>query len=268
MQFIFLNLYTKIHILFRFNGILGSYHTNNHSIPEQIMRKFVTCAKLNAFIDESANVSNKVEFNTIEQLHKCLQTNSIDFTCLSFLCEKGLGQTKTITFDEESVSQLIEMFHTYCNLPDVSRVSYVGKSNLRLQIGNQIVSTKGYKGSSPYSFVSARWRNKDNSFVFRPAVVVNLFEIKYINNDESTCCFWVAEVQWFREHEKKNFYGFNSPTKIWCTTFERTACNRLIPARFIKNRIICCKEHVKFHQLTDLVNLVTDLPFKYLILCH
>eukprot|EP00111_Clytia_hemisphaerica_P012360 TCONS_00036306-protein len=123
-------------------------------------------------------------------------------------------------------------------------------------------ATNSYRGDSPYSYVLARWHEKSKSgdIVFRPAIIKSLYQV-LAWEDSQDKNFWVAEVGWFKEYEerKKFYYGENSKTTIWKTTFEQN--HTFIPVRFIKNRFVYLKESIKFGKEPADVTICIEIPF-------
>ena len=101
------------------------------------------------------------------------------------------------------------MFHSYCNMDFIERVSPICKSATRVALGNQIYAINSYRGNSPYSYIVGRWQSNSNNLIFRPAIIRKIFEVKAFNG-ESLKPFWVAELDWFREHEMYNNFGHQS----------------------------------------------------------
>jgi len=63
-------------------------------------------------------------------------------------------------------------------------------------------------------------------------------------------------------------YGFNSPTKIWDTEFEREIS--YIPMKFIKNRVLCAKKRIPIQESVigktyDDVNVIIPVPLKSIL---
>ena len=112
---------------------------------------------------------------------------------------------------------------------------------MRLALGNQIVSANTYRGSSAYSFVFARWNLGVHGFEYRPAVVEKIVNV-YVTDKTIDKNFWLAKVKWFRQHDRKDFYGQNSQTKIWSTLYESDDEHEFIPIRFIRGRFIYHKK--------------------------
>jgi len=128
-------------------------------------------------------------------------------------------------------------------------------------VGNQIYSTARYRGFSPYCYVLARWHTESNEVLFRPAVIQNLYEIQ-ASDGKSSCRYWIGHLEWFREHEEKHFFGYNSKTKVWSTLYEPIGKNTYIPLRFIKGRFLYNRETINFGRYSDDVTIAITLPFQ------
>ncbi|XP_066924647.1 uncharacterized protein [Clytia hemisphaerica] len=251
----------------RYNGILGSFQTNGHSIPLQIMRKFVTFSKMSCdddvddvFVDgkENHDKTSKLDYKHALSI---LYTPKIDSSCFESNIEVLRSKASQVKLDNEVISEICQMFNEYCGI-GITKISILAKSASRISIGKQVFAVNRYRGDSPYSYVLARWREKTKSgdIAFRPAVIKNFYQV-LAWEDSRDQKFWIAEVCWFEEYEKKkkNYYGENAKTTIWKTTYEKNNC--YVPVRFIKNRFVYLKENIKFGKEPANVTVCIELPF-------
>ena len=74
----------------RYNGIMGNYQINNHSIEIEVMRKFVTSSNLLKFVSEKSNRSQLDTFKNDSLLYKIINIGDLDGYQLEFLCEKTI----------------------------------------------------------------------------------------------------------------------------------------------------------------------------------
>lgn len=240
---------------------MGLYQTNGHSISIQMMRKFVISAKLNAMgiklTDEDQN-HQKVDFNKVKELYRLSESFHSDNSLFEMSLEQTMSPKRNAFFDKETLRDIRTMFSKCCNL-QIDVISAIGKSTVRIKLANQILAVNKYRGDSSYSYVFARWSQEDG-YEYRPAVIDNLFEVTIPDGNQSKH-IWIAKVKWFRAHEKQNFYGSNSRTKLWSTLFERDPEYPFIPVRFIRSRYLHSRREIQFDSYSDIVTVCITLPF-------
>ena len=88
-------------------------------------------------------------------------------------------------------------------------------------MGNEIICTDIYrKGNNRDKFVFARFTKTDGSVEIRPAIVADFMLISVIiDGEKENRELLFANLQFFREYPKKNWYGINCPMKLWSTMF-------------------------------------------------
>jgi hypothetical protein len=132
----------------------------------------------------------------------------------------------------------------------------------RVMLGNEVICSKHYIRSNGHGtyIILAKYPGITlnlNSFIKnRPAVINAIYEIKIVFTD-FTVNHIVIDVSWFKEHDMKNFFGVNSPMKIWCTEFEDTSVLKLVPLKFVCGRILVIKESVRFSRFYQDVYLLS-----------
>ena len=158
------------------------------------------------------------------------------------------------------------------------RVSKFAKSIKRCSVGQNLFVINDYGGGNHLSsFVMARCLGNDinfSSLAIRPAIVRKILEIDVFTkscNKEICFNYFVAECQWFKQHQFQDYYGVNCPTKVWSTDFEEKNVLSFIPLKFIESKFVCCKELITFkdsacrYPLADNVNIVIPLPSKSIL---
>ncbi len=249
---------------------MGSFHTNGHSVSIQLMRKFVTSSKLQEFGDDQVESGKSFDYTDILRV---LESQTINEDCFEKDLEVLKSASRRVNFENEIMQELNEMFTSYCKFANLKCISSIGRSALRVQIGNQIFACNQYRGSSPYSYVIARWQD-EKGYSFRPAIINHIYEVQATVN-EKVNRYWVAKLDWFKDFEinegeeevikkskrKKFFYGENANITVWDTQFERNSKNSFIPLRCIKERFVYVKDSLKFEDGRDTVVLSIRLPF-------
>ena len=261
----------------RFNGILGSFHINNHAISIQFMRKYLTgCVArngkhFNTDFHTFLNLGKDKEIVSNEAIIKLHELhNKIDFTgsMLEFEgCEQVLSVKKAFAaltnLDFECLENLFKKLYPDDKLIRLSRFVTEIK---RIKLANELITYSEHRrGYQHGSCVMAKWLGYEldlSSDIIRPAVVESLYEIKLIF-EHRTIKMNIARVKWFRTHVKKHHYGINSPTLLWNTIYEDFSVMELIPVKFIVGRFTFVTSFIRFNKTeADNVNIVIPLPSK------
>ena len=138
-------------------------------------------------------------------------------------------------------------------------------------LGETLAVNKYRSNNSPYSFVMAKIPNVNGvaGSEEEAGVITALYEVsmqRMIEGEVSCVSHYIAECQWLTQHDKKHFYGFNSPVKLWSTEIESVS---FIPVKFITGRYVACKEELKFEnnnsRYSDIANIVIKLPTKSIV---
>lgn len=255
----------------RYNGLLGKYQTNNHSIAIQVMRKFeVKSQVLGVGTDvteeenECAYLSKMISFKNLSTI--CGSDLEFQFGNISSLSTRGILLAGSIEALENIFKELYN-----CDL----RISPFVKKFSRINACGETFSINKYRGNqSPYSQIVARYPAEGyinlSSMEGRPAVIHDLFEVTVIrisNKRETPVSHIMAECKFYKETEHKHFYGVNSPLKVWSTEFELLT---FIPFKFVIGRYACCKQELQVQayrnmRFSDVFNVVINLPSKSII---
>lgn len=229
------------------------------------MRKFVSMSKVeNADDDDNLEQVTLADFNHTDAV-RILEAEVIDESSFQQQFEVLRSKAHRVTFDSEDLHDLKRMFKSYCNMKGITKISPSGKSALVVAFGNQVYACNRYRGSSPYSYVIARWHSKENKKEFRPAVIQDLFEIEASGDHTKMKKFWVARLKWFKEVEPasdKFHYGNNAHLTLWDTQYITPDKNTYIPVRFIKSRFVYRHEEMKLKEGRKTVTIAIELPFQ------
>ena len=264
----------------RFNGILGKFKTNNHSISIQIMRRFVSSTQLLQNVPECLLKFSKSEseinaFSSIYELVKIRNSTNVNPDLLQLTTEKPLSVLHQFALHSDDLFHLTSLFNKVYKNDVVKRVALMAKKAKRVSIGNEVFATKSYRGgNTSYCNGIARWPGNNDDIILRPMIIESLFLVQVIvikDGEEMRYFHWVAECLWLKNHEYVNFFGINCPTKLWSTEFENYSEQSFIPLKYIHSRYVSCKELVDFTQpnsklrLSDVVNIIIPIPTKSIL---
>ena len=185
----------------RYNGVMRNYHTNNHSIEIQVMRKFVTSYNFLKSVCEKSTISQLGTFKSDTLLYKIRNVSNLNGSQLEFLCEKALSFVKRVTLCHEDMSHIKVLFNKLYSEDTVRRVSLFVKRATHLQ-ANVIVTTCTYQASkSTNCCILRRYFGETfevSSIVMGPAIVQNIYQVQVIlsdNNKEKSMSHWVCECK-------------------------------------------------------------------------
>lgn len=239
----------------RMNGVLGAYHTNNHHVSVQYMRRFLD-SKIYApiywpkeFTNEYLPLLQRSIYQKGSLMQAAIETemSSQSFTLLPPVLEIAL-----------SASQKLDV-HSFFE-KELSGISFVVKT-LCLQTKALAINgfALGAKGS----------RHAQSSLVLaEQSQLIRLAEIQYfvecvaVPDKEKAKpinqCF--ACVSWFMEHPCKLWYG--NPVQVWTTVTSPGLF--LIPVVSIMSRVVYtkCTRDFGRHIFNDTVYVVVPLMSK------
>ena len=255
----------------RFNGILGSYHTNNRSIEIQLMRRFLMQAKvkdlkypdmyLDSFMEFFCNCqgsgSVKVTQDSLEhylsvQEHR--EAPVIDLNCCDWTangCIHPVSAIKDSTLDSEDLHALKSVYQELLGLDERSSIEmpFTVCEFKAIKLGS-VLYRSTQSQTKRNSFVLANWAGTKGSLAastgrddLRPGQILTFF--RHCIKVKSTLCnssdqryeFYTARVNCYSEHPERYAYGI--PIEIWCNTFDVFGPACFIPVQRIKSHCAC-----------------------------
>lgn len=84
--------------------------------------------------------------------------------------------------------------------------------------------------------------------MIKPAIIDKIFTIEAadLSNRKLSYRIPLLCIRYLQEHPRKDWYGFNCPMKLWCTTFEM---NRFVFLRDIIKKCCLAKDTQKFDRV-------------------
>ena len=212
----------------RYNGILGNYHTNNHSISITLARKFLArlCTHTNLQklgVDGLPplssfglhSVSDKIDVTILDEIRR---QDNIDIKLISkTYCICTIPKLYCLSKQEiKDVTSLL-LTHGYT----LSLQKYVHIYS-KIQLGRMLIKVKSFRGGENKDHVVlCRHTNGGEP---RPGVIENIFVIPSTvtsdNNDLDGIDLPLVQVKLFKEHPKRYFFGKNCVMQLWSTSFE------------------------------------------------
>ena len=243
----------------RYNGCLGNYKTNNHSISIQIMRKFTLS---NDFVSSYENipVSGLASLETLGLVPSADERNSIQ-VAFTDVTRKSVLNSEDITAIYHKVLSIpqLQSLHS-CEVEMVKSrlafffvddqhlmISRFVQSHLRVHLGTKVLVSEKYRcGSSPDKHVIACFPPTSE---YRPAVIRNIFDVNVNSvNLEHTHVITFAKLGFFKQHPYRFHYGHCCPMQIWSTEVENNEFS-FVPINYIKAKCSVTKTGAKFDNI-------------------
>lgn len=251
----------------RYNGVLGRYQTNNHSITIQVMRKFVLGSVLN--FDSQCNPD--MNFLKARQMFFINQRPHINGIELEFKCSVNLSVSKKCTLPLVELHKIESMLQGLYDGP--IHVQHFVQRMKRVEFLGQVFANKVYrsKNTSSYSRILARHPVGDARHIstmdVKPGVIIDLLEVivEREENGEIKCVpTMIVKCFFYRTVEYRKFFGVNSGIELWSTQVTNFC---YIPMKFILGRYACVKERITVARInhlncSDNFNVVIRLPSK------
>ena len=268
----------------RYNGILGSYHTNNRSIEPQIMRKFcqnqaVHSLKCNDLSDEfnlslPYNTKNVHAPKSIHLFHFAFDPlNSIDNFAISK--NEAVSSLPPIYQDVLNAVEADELEHIYTQLYPLKSICHIPrfcyKFGRLMLAGNLIGSDMPGPNSKSSSVIMAFWCDHDSTVqninYNRMCVGIVQYFLKhklfYTLQDGQTKKedHIFAFVYWKHLHENHDWFG--SSATVCTNMFEPCTACCFLPVQRIAHRCAAIKMPVSFHGVVEDVFIACPIPLNY-----
>ena len=230
----------------RYNGILGSYPTNNKNIEPQIMHRFLCDLSSSSFTFPSEFAEN---FRDIcESLDITKQSGSVVDTQIGSNPSDFIIPRHSVyaTFDKTDLSNLKILC---CKLFNHTNSESLVVNTVYLKYSSVTITQKLYNSSDRSSspFVALATNYDTNIFgaslsTFRdsncrPVKIHHYAKISY-RIDTSVSYLVVAVASWYYPHPDYSKVG--KPVQVWCDSmFESVGIHTFIPLNFLVNWSMC-----------------------------
>lgn len=235
------------------NGILGSYHTNNHHISVQLANKFLnykSYAPLNwprQFSQEYLPMLQRFSYNKVQE------NIDSELTCL----EPDISPPPPIregSFTSSEIDSLSSIFDDSIT-PNTYDILILHNRTKALLTGGFVI---GAKGSCHTSSTLVLVSGLDGNYLaeiqyFACCVLISKSDCKHLSSN------WVAAVSPFMEHQCAVWFG--RPAQVWSTATYPGL--RFIPVqKKNQSRVISTKSVVNFGSIMgeESVLVITPLP--------
>ena len=242
----------------RMNGILGSYHVNNHHISIQFMRKFLD-SKIYApcnwpfeHVDEYLPLLKQFCYQKGSLQQSTIETIITGDVQLSFT---PLPPVQEYALHPEELEDLYQIFNTLL-VENSYTILILAQHTKSLLVKDFVIGAKGSRHSQA-SLVLAKHRSNEVGL----AQILFFAECVAMNKvDGHHTKMWVAAVSWFMDHPCLVWYG--NPVQVWsAASFPGLT---FIPVTSVVSRVVYTKSVCSFGQLIsrDSVYIVVPLLSK------
>ena len=230
----------------RMNGILGSYHTNNHNISIQLAQRFLD---KNVYASYNWPQEFVTEYYPLLQKYECYSKGSL---------KQSSGISEVITLppvhEHGFLGWQIEELHklvTPLVTTDKYHVLVLHNRANAVLVGDSLFAADGSRHSNS-CFVLALHASGE----YRLAKILYFAECIFSVENGRNGTKWVAFVSWFEPHQCKVWFGF--PTQVWCTTSIQMS---FILLQHIKCHVAYTKATVNFGRFIgeDVVFIITPV---------
>ena len=239
----------------RYNGLLGSYPTNNRSLTITIMRKFIDGAKIVTSYQriDADNLPSLAHMGLLEQedsnllmpLDKVRRKAQLVAADFALEVHRFITIPKLEVLTIEDIEEVLAILR-YLLPGSTCQVGKFVKSYQRVLIGRDVICTEDYRGGTARdSYVFTRMNFTD--ITARPASVCKILEITYTSDDEEMVMPFF-QLKHFEEHQQKNWFGERCAMKLWSTLVENVS---FVPIHFYKKQATFIKAQQRFQILLD-----------------
>lgn len=198
----------------RMNGILGSYHVNNHHISIQLTIRFLYSKAYapsrwpKKYADEYLPFINNFTYEK-----GCLQQKTVEPEISTFISDNivalpPLQEYALDQHEQEAMYLLYDSLLQSCTY----RILVLSRRAKALLVQNVIIGAEGTRHTKS-SFVLAK--NSTTNSVCLAEIVFFLHCTAISNTTNSHTRRWVAAVKWYMDHPCRVWFG--NPVQVWST---------------------------------------------------
>ena len=237
----------------RLNGILGSYHTNNHHISVQLAQRFLD-SKIYAphnwpkeYVDEFLPLLHRYDYNKGSLMQTSLQNDLRKEV-------QPLPPAKERAFQSWQIEDLNKVVHTILGTHCRVLRLYRQCNSILLHVGRfQHVLGSERSKYHKSSVVLAKHADSDEIGL---ASIAFFAECTCVSIDEQRTMMWVAAVSWYCPHPAKIWFG--QPTQVWSS--QTQPGYSFIPIPNIRSRVVYTKATVNFGRIgCNTVNIIVPV---------
>ena len=249
----------------RYNGILGSYQTNNKTVEIQIMRKFMISGTL-ANMQYSLPAQYKDFFlpNCMAQLESKASSEETDldlhaqlmlatsgpllgkeslWTELTYVCLES--SYKLGRLDQDELRTLHSVYLTlYPKVTDAAlKLATLYKKYKSLVVGGERYGSTMGSRLCPYANIMASWCGDNgtlNPGMMRPGIV-RYYIVHSVEMEGKQMTHMFAVVNWMKSSEQD--LGFRNPLSVWLAKdFEIAGQATYLPVQRIHSKFLCAEK--------------------------
>lgn len=279
----------------RFNGLLGSVHTNKRSIEKQIMRKFTNAQWLHSSVSGKANpqllsllpmhdlltdlvTPTSLQMDDVHTL-ELLNMSSLPLSSIKSFGNEGFVKLMPPLYEDilfpEQVDNLNFLYQQlYPNKVVLPSSPFYSKTG-RVTLGNELIgSVMNATSCNSCSVIVAYWPSSGNTlsnitYSHKSVGVIQYFikhQVKLKDSDTSETVsvqHIFAYVMWKQEHIQKDWFGISAI--ISQTLNEAPSLCSFLPVQRINAVCAYCTLNISFDELTEEVFVAIPLTTKFFL---
>ena len=263
----------------RYNGLLGSFRTNQRSVELQLMRRFTTDAQIHDMdfpkdltseqeldflvpqslagtLSEMSSQHSAQYLSLVMASNNPILPNATDWTFIDIYELGGVKSTEIL--NEMETSYLCESYNAMYpgNEYTSSSISSAIHKHSQLKVGEMIYGSQGTR-TKRSSYILAGWCGSGgtiDSKNLRPAQVKYFFRHS-VPVARSLKFHLFAAVEWFKSHPSRNSLG--NSVELWCyDLFESFGPASYLPVQRIQTRFVAAIDKL------DVETLLVVMPLQ------
>ena len=278
----------------RYNGILGSFHSNRKSIESQLMKKFclsqayihsgVISPDIAQYLPTDQQMSDTAERSNDANILKFLHIQSSELRHIDSFAilpnqtlVKPLQPHTTKVLTTESLRQLKCIYEQLYQAKIVAHMSHFCRQYGRIALSGDIVGSvmPGRNNCQSSSIIAAYWPGSGSSLLSIDYTQKRIGVVQYFiqhslevykdhgrSGETEKLQHLFCFVQWKKQHPNTNWFGMSA---IVCDdSFESQDACCFMPVQRISNKCAFAKlNNIKFDSYEDSVFVACPIPIKY-----
>ena len=271
----------------RFNGILGSYHTNKKAIECQLMKKFLTNQSIHHILkmeDQPLEIypmkNSNDEFEShVQQISKT-SLNAIkvlNFSTVDIETIHSFGKNSLVKpfpplvekiLEETEFKDLMLVLSQLYPCKHIAHMSRTYQCFSHVCLGGSIIGSTMPGGNSSSSVITAYWAGSGNRITGRMPMRVGVVEQYLLHtihfegeSDTERVDHVFAYVKWKKTHPNHDFYGVTSIVSSTLNEIPAACC--FVPVQRICNLAAHAIITIDFGTIKEPVFVTTPIPIMY-----
>ena len=209
----------------RLNGVLGSFHTNCHDIPLQLMRRYI---RLHEFRNQSLQVCGEFTKDFLPLIEKGVYSEgSLKQTCLEFAVKSmenvhPLPPIHQTGLTPQMRTTLVPIIGQLYDGPVDIQVLSIFQKCFSLNVGGFVLGSQNSRHHSSSIVFASPMQPTDRPKLVQIEYFANICYVLRKQGEETMCTVWMAYGNFFLEHPCRVWFGY--PTEVWTNLESSESC--------------------------------------------